>query len=508
MRIRTLTAVLAALGAIAATPAWADRTYDVDVAVVGAGASGTVAGVSAVEGGLSVVMLEKNAYAGGAGNFMEGSFAAESFMQKKAGVTLTKTEAFKQMAQYHHWRFNAPLMKKFVDLSGDTIQWVWDHGVHWKEVKTAWRDKKDLTWHIYPSAGSLPKAMVEHFKKGGGTLLLSTPAQKLITENGRVAGVEAVDKDGEKVTVKAKYVILATGGYNFDTDFVKKTTGIEMIPVGSPGRTGDGIKMAFSVGAVGDNMGPMMVNGAFMPAEGEAICNGPNKELRAIFRQGLLYVDATGNRFFDEELTIDWPTASNAIARSGEWTYVVFDETTKKELETEGKGYLNPCGNFIQRHQKATELDRLIEANEKLGNVFVGNTIEEVAKKAGMDPATLKRSCDNMTKFARQGRDDQFGKDPYYLREVATGPFYVIRGKLNTLTSLNGVKVTENLEVLDKDDRVIPGLYATGHDAGGVYGDSYDLKVGEGTASAFAINSGRMAVMDILAKEKAAKATK
>ena len=132
------------------------------------------------------------------------------------------------------------------------------------------------------------------------------------------------------MTVKAKYVILATGGYNFDTDFVKKTTGIEMIPVGSPGRTGDGIKMAFSVGAVGDNMGPMMVNGAFMPAEGEAICNGPNKELRAIFRQGLLYVDGTGNRFFDEELTIDWPTASNAIARSGEWTYVVFDETTKK----------------------------------------------------------------------------------------------------------------------------------------------------------------------------------
>ena len=59
--------------------------------------------------------------------------------------------------------------------------------------------------------------------------------------------------------------------------------------------------------------------------------------------------------------------------------------------------------------------------------------------------------------------------------------------------------------MLDKDDRVIPGLYATGHDAGGVYGDSYDLKVGEGTASAFAINSGRMAVMDILAKEKAAK---
>lgn len=498
---RTLKAISLAVALAASIPTWADQVYDADVVVVGAGASGTVAAVSALEGGLKVVMLEKNAFPGGAGNYMEGSFAAESFMQKAAGVKLTKQQAFKAMADYHHWRINAPLVQAFVNKSADTIQWVWDHGVHWKEVKTAWRDKEDKTWHIYPSAGSLPKAMVEQFKKGGGTLLLSTPAKKLLMEDGRAAGVEAVNADGEKVTVKARYVILATGGYNWDTDFVKKTTGIDMIPVGNPGRTGDGIRMAFSAGAVGDNIGPMMINGAFMPAEGEAICNGPNKELRAIFRQGLLYVDGTGNRFFDEELTIDWPTASNAIARSGEWTYVIFDAKTKKELETEGKGYLNPCGNFILRHQKATQLDALLAANEKAGNVFIGNSIEEAAKKAGMDPEILKASAERITAYARAGKDEQFGKDPYYLREVATAPFYIIRGKLNTLTSLNGVKVTSELQVVDGKDHVIKGLYAIGHDAGGVYGDSYDLKIGEGTASAFAINSGRMAVESILKLE-------
>ena len=154
--------LIAAAVAMTFAPAWAaDQTYNVDVVVVGAGAGGTVAAVSAVEGGLKTLMLEKNAFAGGAGNFMEGSFAAESFMQKEKGVKLTKIQAFNEMAAYHHWRINAPLVKAFVDLSGDTIQWVYDHGVHWKEVKTAWRDKADLTWHIYPSAGSLPKAMVE-----------------------------------------------------------------------------------------------------------------------------------------------------------------------------------------------------------------------------------------------------------------------------------------------------------------------------------------------------------
>ena len=483
-------------------PAWADKTYNADVVVVGAGAGGTVAAVSAVEGGLKTIMIEKNAFPGGAGLFMEGSFGVQTPYTKAKGMKWTTTDAFNAMASYHHWRINAPLMKAFVELSGDTIQWVEDHGVKWKEVKTAWRDKAEQTWHLYPYAGSLPKTMVELFKKEGGTLLLNTPGEKLITKDGKVTGVIAKDtKTGEKVTINAKNVILATGGYSFNTKMVKDLTGIEMTPVGTPGRTGDGINMAFEVGAVGDNIGPMMMNGAFMPAEGEAICNGANKEVRALFRQGLLYVDATGNRFFNEELTIDWPTASNAIARSGEWTYIVFDEKTKQEISTKGKGYPNPCGNFILRGQHATQLDALLKANEAKGNVFIGNTIEEVAKKAGMDPATLKASCDAITKYARQGKDEQFGKDPYYLREVATGPFYVVRGKINALTSLNGVKVNAGLQVLDKNDHVIPGLYAIGHDAGGMYGDSYDLKVGEGTASAFAINSGRMAVMTILKEE-------
>lgn len=484
-------------------PAWADKTYNADVVVVGAGAGGTVAAVSAVEGGLKTIMIEKNAFPGGAGLFMEGSFGVQTPYTKAKGMKWTTTDAFNAMASYHHWRINAPLMKAFVELSGDTIQWVEDHGVKWKEVKTAWRDKAEQTWHIYPYAGSLPKTMVELFKKEGGTLLLNTPGEKLITKDGKVTGVIAKDtKTGEKVTINAKNVILATGGYSFNAKMVKDLTGIEMTPVGTPGRTGDGINMAFEVGAVGDNIGPMMMNGAFMPAEGEAICNGANKEVRALFRQGLLYVDGTGNRFFNEELTIDWPTASNAIARSGEWTYIVFDEKTQQEISTKGKGYPNPCGNFILRGQHATQLDALLKANEAKGNVFIGNTIEEVAKKAGMDPATLKASCDAITKYARQGKDEQFGKDPYYLREVATGPFYVVRGKINALTSLNGVKVNAGLQVLDKNDHVIPGLYAIGHDAGGVYGDSYDLKVGEGTASAFAINSGRMAVMTILKEEK------
>ena len=136
MKLKMLTIAAAVTMSL---PAWADKTYNADVVVVGAGAGGTVAAVSAVEGGLKTIMIEKNAFPGGAGLFMEGSFGVQTPYTKAKGMKWTTTDAFNAMASYHHWRINAPLMKAFVELSGDTIQWVEDHGVKWKEVKTLCR---------------------------------------------------------------------------------------------------------------------------------------------------------------------------------------------------------------------------------------------------------------------------------------------------------------------------------------------------------------------------------
>jgi fumarate reductase flavoprotein subunit len=245
-------------------------------------------------------------------------------------------------------------------------------------------------------------------------------------------------------------------------------------------------------------MGPLEVNGAMLIAPGEAICNGNNAELRAMFRQSLLYVNHKGERFFNEEVTIDWPMASNAIARGGKYTYVVFDADTLKEFQT--SGYLNPCGNWIKRGQPMKRFDELFPENVAKGYAYEGATLEEVAKKAGMDPAVLNKTAADMTKFAKEGYDEQFGKNKRFIRSVAKGPFYILKGQIHHLTTLGGAKVTEHLQVVDEKEQTIPGLYAIGHDAGGLYGDSYDLTIGEGTSSAFAINGGRLAAKDIINK--------
>ena len=107
---------------LAMNPALAeDRTYDADVVVIGAGASGSAAAWAAAEKGLKVVTLEKSAMAGGTGKFSEGIFAVESSMQRDWNYGLTKDQAFTMIMNYDHWRGNARMVRAFVDRSAETI---------------------------------------------------------------------------------------------------------------------------------------------------------------------------------------------------------------------------------------------------------------------------------------------------------------------------------------------------------------------------------------------------
>lgn len=259
MNFRPIVAGLAS--AIVMTSALAaEQVLNADVVVVGAGAGGTVAAAGAQEAGLKTVLLEKNAVVGGNGNYMEGSYAVGSSVQKKAGVTLTEEDSFNEIMNYHHWKSNAPLIRRFVSETAKTVDWIEAHGIKFEEVTSMWpekREAKNLTWHIYPGkhGSSLIAGMVKTFKDKGGTLLTETPAKELLMKDGRVAGVVAYDKSGDKITVHAKNVILATGGYLEDDKMVEKYGAVPALPNGSLGHTGDGIKMAMSAGAVPDNMG-------------------------------------------------------------------------------------------------------------------------------------------------------------------------------------------------------------------------------------------------------------
>jgi fumarate reductase flavoprotein subunit len=100
-----------------------------DLVVIGSGVSGLASSVIAAEGGLKVMLFEKQLSLGGSSNFFEGLFAAESKMQKERYIDYTRDQAFKNIMEYSHWRANPRLVRAIVDESAWTIQWLQKQGV-------------------------------------------------------------------------------------------------------------------------------------------------------------------------------------------------------------------------------------------------------------------------------------------------------------------------------------------------------------------------------------------
>ena len=107
-----------------------------------------------------------------------------------------------------------------------------------------------------------------------------------------------------------------------------------------------------------------------------------------------------------------------------------------------------------------------------------------------------------MNELTAMGKDEDFYKDAQWLREVKTGPFYAIKGSLRTYATTGGSAVNEHFQSLTPAGQPIPGLYAIGQDAGGLYSDSYDMHIAEGTASSWAICGGKLAVDHIVSQKK------
>ena len=115
-----------------------------------------------------------------------------------------------------------------------------------------------------------------------------------------------------------------------------------------------------------------------------------------------------------------------------------------------------------------------------------------MSNKIGAKNDVLKNTVNEYNRFCEKGHDDFFAKNPKYLQPVKEPKFYALRVHLRFWGTLGGIKINEKTEVLNNEDEVIPGLYAVGNDAGGLWGDTEDLLL-PGEALGFALNSGRIA---------------
>jgi fumarate reductase flavoprotein subunit len=253
---------------------------------------------------------------------------------------------------------------------------------------------------------------------------------------------------------------------------------------------GEGILMAWEAGAAAEGTDVLQLITPVVRSE-KGITH-----LAATVAQPYLWINKMGKRFCDEAI-FQFPFVGNAQAnQKDQIMFHIFDETTKNYMKENGID--SGMGMYVPTTTKLEDIDADIKRGIDDGEVFVADTIEGLGAKIDVNVEALMGTIDEYNTFCDQGHDDLFAKDPKFLHPVRTPRFYAVRGFPSFTGTLGGIKINHKTEVLNNEFEVIPGLYAAGNCAGGMYGDSYD-SASAGTALGFAINSGRMAGESALA---------
>ena len=528
----TLLAAVVALAAVfgSSSPLALER-LESDVVVVGGGAAGSAAAIAAQEQGAKTVLLEKTAFPAGAGTFAGGLFAADSSQQKAAGKVVDKAWLYEQYMKISGGYVNSRLVRRIIDESGRTVDWLNKHGADVKLVSAGTGHAFNhigmpATLHGYQKGGAKAIcALHESFKKLGGTIRYTTPAQELILDDqGRIVGVKARDKKGEPVEIRAKAVVLAAGGFGGNPEMMAKFIGTPYTLAEVTQNTGEGVNMAWKAGA--GKRGANVAQYFFQKlspeslAEVSAVLGKPYPaELVKMSFRPFLRVNLAGDRFCDEtNVTLFSVHGAELHMQPQETEYMIFDETSLEKIAEGGYAAVEEqFGAFREKPEFFMEFNhpndtkalsdeerlprdlrpmfaKLAKGTPKTKTVVKADSIAELARTLGMDPSRLEASVAQYNEAAETGRDTLFFADAKRLQPILKGPFYAVKWTARNLGTLGGVAVDEHLRAVTDRGEVVPGLWAAGADAGGMYGQSYvDF---EGGTLGFAYISGRLAGED------------
>jgi fumarate reductase flavoprotein subunit len=465
-----------------------------DLVVVGGGGAGLSAAVAAAEKGAAVILLEKRRKLGGNSALAHEIFGAESQLQKQRKIDVQRDESFKVAMEYAHWRINPRIVRAFVDKSGDTVRWLEEKGVNFDIGGTG---KVFLKRQFPPTAHRVASrrggfAIIEALAKRGEELgvrsFCETGAKELMTsKEGKVAGVLAVKRGGEELSITAGSVVIATGGYGGNKKLLRKycpyySENIKLVGVPT---MGDGLLMAMKIGAATEGLGVLHVEAACYireePAEIECAAMEPHT----------VWVNKRGERFVDEAIAFNmvFESAMAVVRQPDNICYTLFDEKIKQNLVESGSiaGWVH-----IRPGVPQPKLAALLQRAADRGNVKISDSWDGIAAWIGAKPEALKATIDEYNSFCDKGHDEIFVKDSRYLVALRTPPYYAVRFYPRNLGTIGGIKINHHMEVLDRADNPIPGLYAAGIDTGGWEPETYN-QILAGSAFGFAINSGRIA---------------
>ncbi len=461
----------------------AEETKECDIAIVGAGGAGLWAAVEAVRAGKSVVVIEKGPNVGVAnGSLAGGPFMVGSKLQQEAGITFSVEEAFNHIMEYAHWSTNAAAIKAAVSISGETVdQFTEDFG-----VPTGMRPDNYGAGHASVRANfqSDPKdgktqtkgedrmgPLQKFVEAEGGEFLFEMAGKRLIMEDGVCTGVQC---EGSKIVdVKAKAVIVATGGFLGNSEMMTEKFGTFVNPLGNVLSVGEGIDMVQAAGGQVSTQWGIAGNefsGSNKEAEGVW---GRNNAAFAIGIYGTLLVNNQGRRFSNEGKFANLPLAlGGAISLVGGQYYAVVDQAYVDGLNSGidpwtlcGEDDVNwRTGAMTLKGKPLENVQADIDTAVEAGWAYKADTIEALAEAIGAPD--LVATLDEYNGYCTAGKDEQFYKPACFLQPVATGPFYAFTYEPSAWVTIGGIRTNDHLQAIDAEGIAIPGLYVAGADNG------------------------------------------
>ncbi len=476
-----------------------DIEKSADVIVIGGGGAGLAAAVSAHQNGASVIVIEKMPRVGG-NTIISGSAYNAADQNRQSSITMTENEiktveglisaeqsdpVVKEWqktlkAEFEEYKtsgktglFDSPTLHKLqtynggdkqgdpklISILGDNslaaIEWIEDLGM-------------EFTDHVFTVLGGLwsrahkpvkplGTGYVETYtdyieaNKGDIEIMLETTAKDFIVEDGVVKGVNAEGKGG-KVTLHAnKGVVLATGGFGANVDMREQYNTLwpslkNVKTTNHTGATGDGIIMAQDVNASLVGMEDIQLLPMGDPETGSLSGN---------IEQGVqnrIFVNKEGNRFVDEGQRRDVMT-KGLMEQTDAYMWVIVDKHSYPTGDTKN--------NFNE------SIDDLVAA----GRAYKADTLEDLAKLIGVDPANFVKSVETFNQAVEGSIVDPFGRT-LFADKIDTAPYYAGARVPTVHHTMGGVSITENAQVVDVNGSIIEGLYAAGEVTGGIHGSN------------------------------------
>lgn len=466
------------------------ETIHTDVAVIGGGGAGLAAAVQAAEHGAGVVVLEKRNAVGGNTAMAHGFFAAESPVQKRMMIDAPKDELFKLAMDYHHWTINPKLVRTYINKSGDTARWLEEKGLNIDLVPALHPRYPYRTFHMTfgPTGNIVVQLLKKHCEDYGVHILLKSAVKSLLTDEcGKVTGVLAETEKGP-LQVNSKSVIITTGGYGGNKRLLKKhcpNYGGETRYFGIKELTGDGLLMATEIGAATEGLGlPHYWGGHYYGAN---LINLINQRPEAI------WVNRYGERYCDENILFDMGLRGNIIDRQPDKvSYTLFDEQIKNKIIAEGGVGAQVALRWAPPDTTWASVMEKLPAEAKKDKVKISKSLDQIARWMGASPGNLKATINKYNADCSRGYDAIFLKDRRCLQALNTPPYYAIKFHQTLLDTQGGIKTNHHMEIMDREDKTIPGLYAAGVCVGGYLSSTYCYMLA-GTMFGFALNSGRIA---------------